>query len=101
MKDTNDFHKKLITIIDKVLKESFGESSLLIYSWLKIHSVYPEEIPEKLDAFVDALKIFSAGGSVLEAIILKGLYSSYGLEFKQTKRELQLYRSDNRAKELS
>ena len=82
MDGKNDFDEKLIAIIEKVLKQSFGESSLLLYSWLKIHSVYPEEIPEKLDAFADTLKTFSAGCSVLESIILRNLYSSFGREFK-------------------
>ena len=81
MKRKNDFNKQLITTIDNVLKETFGEPGLLIYSWLKAQSVDPEEIPEKLDAFAESLKTFSAGGSVVERMILRKLYSSYGLEF--------------------
>ncbi len=88
MDSNSEFDEKLRAIIEKVLKQSFGESSLLIYSWLKIHSVNPEDIPERLDAFVDALKIFSAGGSVLETMILKELYSSFGREFKPTNKHL-------------
>jgi len=84
MKRKNDLNKQLITTIDNVLKETYGEPGLLIYSWLKAQSVKPEEIPEKLDAFAESLKTFSAGGSVLETMILRKLYSSYGLEFKQT-----------------
>lgn len=84
MKRKNDFNKQLITTIDNVLKETFGEPGLLIYSWLKTQSVEPEEIPEKLDAFAESLKTFSAGGSVVETMILRNLYSSYGLEFTQT-----------------
>jgi hypothetical protein len=79
---TNDFDEKLVVTIEKVLKKSFGESSLLIYSWLKIHSVNSEEIPEKLDAFSNSLKTFSAGGLVIETIILRDLYSSFGRKFE-------------------
>jgi len=85
----NEFGKKLVIIIHEALKKSFGESSLLVYSWLKIHSVNPEEIPEKLDAFADTLKTFSAGALVLETIILRDLYSNYGLQFKQTNNNLR------------
>jgi hypothetical protein len=84
MKRKNDFNKQLIATIDNVLRETFGEPGLLIYSWLKVQSVQPEEIPEKLDAFAESLKTFSAGGSVVERMILRKLYSSYGLEFEQT-----------------
>ena len=80
----SEFDEKLRAIIEKVLKQSFGESSLLIYSWLRFHSVSPEEIPQELNAFADALRTFSAGGSVLETLILKELYSSFGREFKST-----------------
>jgi hypothetical protein len=84
MKRKNDFNKKLMATIDNVLRETFGEPGLLIYSWLKVQSVQPEEIPEKLDAFAESLKTFSAGCSVVETMILRNLYSSYGLEFEQT-----------------
>ena len=84
MKRKNGFNKKLITTIDNVLRETYGEPGLLIYSWLKAQSVEPEEIPEKLDAFAESLKTFSAGGVVVETMILRNLYSSYGLEFSQT-----------------
>jgi hypothetical protein len=81
MKRKNDFNKQLIATIDNVLKEAFGEPGLLIYSWLKTRSVNPEEIPERLDVFAESLKTFSAGGSVVETMILRNLYSRYGLEF--------------------
>lgn len=84
MKRENDFNKKLVMTIDNVLREAFGEPGLLIYSWLKAQAVEPEEIPEKLDVFAESLKTFSAGGSVVETMILRKLYSIYGLEFSQT-----------------
>jgi hypothetical protein len=85
----NEFDEKLIMVIHETLKKSFGKSSLLVYSWLKIHSVNSEEIPEKLDAFSNSLKTFSAGALVLEIIILRDLYSNYGLQFKQTNNNLR------------
>jgi len=88
MDSSSEFDEKLRAIIEKVLKQSFGESSLLIFSWLNFHSVNPEEIPQKLNAFADALRAFSAGGSVLETIILRELYLSYGREFKPTNKRL-------------
>lgn len=69
--------------VDKVLNETFGEASLLIYTYLESQSVKREEIPERLEAFANCLKSFSAGGSVVEAMILRNLYSGFGLEFKQ------------------
>jgi len=84
MKRKNGFNKQLIATIDNVLRETFGEPGLLIYSWLKTQSVNPEEIPEKLNVFAESLKTFSAGGSVVETMILRNLYSNYGLEFKPT-----------------
>jgi len=83
-KRKSEFNEKLIRIIDKVLKESFGESGLLIYTYLESQSVKREEIPEQLEAFANSLKKFSAGGSVVETMILRDLYSSFGLKFEQT-----------------
>jgi hypothetical protein len=83
MKRKNDFDEKLIMTIDNVLREAFGEPGILIYSWLKAQALEPEEIPKKLDVFAESLKTFSAGGSVVETMILRKLYSSYGLEFSQ------------------
>jgi len=88
MDSNSEFDEKLRAIIEKVLKDSFGEPATILYSWLRVHSVDPEEIPQKLNAFADALKVFSAGGSVLEALILKELYSSFGREFRPTNKHL-------------
>jgi hypothetical protein len=83
-----EFDEKLQAIIEKVLKDSFGESATILHGWLRIQSVNPEEIPQKLNAFADALRTFSAGGSVLEILILKELYSSFGREFISTNKRL-------------
>ena len=84
MERKSKFDEKLIVTVDEVLKETFGEAGLLIYTYLESQSVKREEIPEKLEAFANCLKNFSAGGSVVEAMILRNLYSRFGLEFKQT-----------------
>lgn len=83
MKRKSKFDEKLIMTVDEVLKETFGEAGRLIYTYLKSQSVNREEIPEKVKAFADCLKDFSAGASVVKTMILRDLYSSFGLEFKQ------------------
>lgn len=83
MKRKSEFNKKLIITVDEVLKETFGEAGLLVYTYLESQSVMREEIPERLEAFSNCLNNFSAGGSVVEAMILRNLYSRFGLEFKE------------------
>jgi hypothetical protein len=85
MKMKDDFDKSFRETVDEVLKQIFGQSAaLIIYSHLeKNNSLTQEEIPEKLENFVRGLENFlSSGALVIEGIILKQLYSSYGLEFK-------------------
>lgn len=84
----SEFDEKLMAVIEKVLADSFGDPATVFYGWLRIQSVGPEEIPQKLNTFADALRAFSAGGAVLESIILKELYSSYGRRFQPTKKRL-------------
>ncbi len=84
MKRKNMFNEKLIMTIDEVLRETFGEAGLLVYTYLESQSVMREEIPERLEAFSDCLKNFSAGGSIVETMILRNLYSRFGLESKQS-----------------
>lgn len=85
MKMKGYFDKSFRETVDGVLKQIFGQSAALIISnhLEKNSSVTPEEIPEKLEAFAKGLENFlSSGALVIEGIILKQLYSSYGLEFK-------------------
>jgi hypothetical protein len=82
MERKSKFDEFLLMAIDEVLKDTFGEAGLLINTYLKLHSVKREEIPEKLETFADCLEKFSAEGAVLEAMILRNMYSSVGLEFK-------------------
>jgi len=70
--------------VDKVLSETYGEAGLLIYTYLESQSVKREEIPNRLKAFAKSLENFGAGGSVVQTMILKSLYSSFGLEFEPT-----------------
>ncbi len=86
VKKKNDFDSKLVATVDEVLKETFGEPGRLIYSYLASHSLRPEQIPQKLEVFADCIENFSCGGSVVKSMILKRLYSSFGLEFGQTAR---------------
>ncbi len=83
MERKNDFEERLIETTNEVLRKCFGESSQLIYTWLRFHSVNPEEIPAKPDAFANALKTFSGGGSVVETMILRKLCAAYGVKYDQ------------------
>jgi len=85
MKIKVDFDKSFRDTVDEVLKQIFGQSAaLIIYNHLeKNSSLSPEEIPQKLEDFAKGLESFlSSGALVIEGIILKQLYSSYGFEFK-------------------
>jgi len=83
MERKSKFDDFLIMTVDEVLKESFGEAGLLLYTYLESRSVKREKIPEKLEVFADCLRNFSAGGSVVETMILRNLYSRFGLELKR------------------
>jgi len=83
MNKKSEFNEKLIKVVDDVLKETFGTAGLLVYTYLENQSVKREQIPERLQDFADCLKNFSAGGTIVETLILRNLYSSFGLEFKQ------------------
>ncbi|NIR86331.1 hypothetical protein GWO13_01680 [Candidatus Bathyarchaeota archaeon] len=84
MERKRKFDEELIMTVDEVLEESFGAAGPLIYTYLESRSVKREDIPERLEEFADCIKNFSAGGSIVEAMILRKLYSKFGLEFKQT-----------------
>ena len=78
----NKKEEKISRIIDKVLRQVFGEeATFLIYRHLeKNHSLKPDEIAEKIDVFAKGLEEFlSSGAYVVERKILDDIYSSYGL----------------------
>jgi hypothetical protein len=86
LKTKGEFDKTFRKTVDDVLNQIFGQAAaLIIYNYLEnSNSLTPEEFPEKLDAFARGLENFlDSGALVVENIILKQLYSSYGLEFKE------------------
>lgn len=86
LKTKGEFDKTFRKTVDDVLIQIFGQAAaLIIYNYLeKNNSLTPEEFPEKLDAFARGLENFlDSGALVIENIILKHLYSSYGLEFRK------------------
>jgi len=86
LKTKGDFDKTFRKTVDDVLNQIFGQAATrIIYNHLeKNNSLTPEKFPKKLDAFVRSLENFlDSGALVVEGIILKHLYSSYGLEFKK------------------
>lgn len=86
MKAKGDFDNALHKTVDDVLNQIFGQAAaLIIYNHLEKNGLLtPEEIPKKLDAFIKGLENFlDSGAAVVEIIILKHLYSSYGFEFKK------------------
>jgi len=77
------FEKLLIKSVDDGLKDTFGETATeIIYKHLeRNHSLRQEEIPEKLEVFIEGLeKFLSSGAAVVEGIVLEKLCSNLGLE---------------------
>lgn len=73
---------KISKIIDKVLKQVFGEEATnLIYKHLENrYSLKQDEIAEKIEVFAQGLEDFLRSGAyVIERKILEDIYSSYGL----------------------
>jgi len=79
-----DFEKLFIEAVDEGL-ETLGESGkhMIFFHLDKSYSVKKHEIPKKPEAFAKGLKkIFGAGASVLEKLIVKSLCSKLGLEYE-------------------
>lgn len=79
-----DFEKLFIEAVDEGL-EALGESGrhMIFFHLEKSYSVKRHEIPKKPEAFAEGLeKIFGAGASVLEKLIVKSLYSKLGLKYE-------------------
>jgi len=73
---------KISKIIDKVLKQVFGEEAThLIYRHLENnYSLKRNEITEKIEVFAAGLEEFLRSGAyVIEQKILEDIYSNYGL----------------------
>ncbi|TRZ49188.1 MAG: hypothetical protein D4S01_09085 [Dehalococcoidia bacterium] len=72
-------------VIDDVLRKIFGdEATLIIYEYVKkIYSIRQDEIVEKIDDFVDAIReLLGSGAYPVEQKILETLYSSHGIFHK-------------------
>jgi len=83
------FEKLLIKSVDDSLKDVFGETATeIIYNHLeRKHSLKQEEIPEKLEVFIEGLeKFFSSGATVVEGLVLEKLCSNLGLEYPDRER---------------
>ena len=79
-----DFDKLFIEAVDEGL-DVLGESGrqMIFFHLEKSHSIKRHEIPKKPEAFATGLeKIFGAGASVLEKLIVKSLYSKLGLKYE-------------------
>ncbi len=78
----NKKEEKISEIVDRVLKQVFGEeATLLIYRYLKNkYSLKQDEIADKIEVFAQGLEEFlKSGAYVIERKILKDIHSSYGL----------------------
>lgn len=90
MNKEGEFDKTIRKTVNDALNQIFGQAAaLIIYNYLeKTDSLTPEEIPKKLDVFARGLEdFFDSGALVVERVILKHLYSSYGFEFKENKKD--------------
>jgi len=79
---TNRKEDKISKIVDRVLREVFGEeATTLIYRYLESnYSLRRDEISEKIEVFARGLEQFLRSGAyVIERKILEDIYSSVGL----------------------
>ena len=87
---------KIFKIIDKVLKQVFGEeATLFIYKYLEQHySLRQSEFSEKIDIFAKGLEeCLSSGAFAIESKILEDISSIYG-SFSEVKFERKPERYD-------
>ena len=79
-----DFERLFIEAVDEGLG-TLGESGkhMIFFHLDKNYSIKKHEIPKNPEAFVKGLeKIFGAGASVLEKLIVKSLCSKLGLKYE-------------------
>ena len=80
-----EFKKLLLQTIDENLKQIFRETAThFIYQFLENnYSLKREEIPEKLETFMEGLQeFFRSGAHVIEQSILRELHVKLGLKYK-------------------
>jgi len=85
MKGKDNFNKLLLKVIDDEMKQMFGEAATsIIFNHLEEnYSLERAAIPEKLDVFIVGLEEFlSSGAQVIEKIILKKVYLTFGIRCK-------------------
>jgi hypothetical protein len=78
----NKSDAKIVRIIDRVLRQVFGEeATLLIYRHLESnYSLKKEEVADRIETFAAGLEDFLRSGAyAIEQKILEDIYSSYGL----------------------
>jgi hypothetical protein len=79
-----DFEKLFMEAVDEGL-ETLGESGkhMIFFHLDRSYSIKKHEIPKKPEAFAEGLeKIFGAGASVLERLIVRSLCSKLGLRYE-------------------
>jgi len=80
-----DFKRVLIEAVDNGLL-AFGDSprSAIYFHLERSLKLRREEIPEKVERFLEGLEnIFGPGSRVVEKVIVRDLYSRLGLEFEE------------------
>ena len=78
--EKTNFEEIVLEAVEKALKE-FGEStSEIIYSMInRDYAIKKEEIPEKFELFVQAIRsLFGSGSKTVEALILENLFAKLG-----------------------
>lgn len=87
--DTKEEFKKLILqTIDENLRQIFRETATqIVYQFLEnSYSLKREEIPEKLETFMEGLQaFFRSGARMIEQSILEELHVKLGLKYKSRK----------------
>lgn len=94
IRQTTKEEKKVSKIIDRVLKQVFGEqATTIIYRYLENnYSLDQNEIADDIDKFAKGLEAFlKSGAYAIEHRILEDIYSNYGLlrrlELERTQEE--------------
>jgi len=80
-----EFKKLLLQTIEENLKQIFRETAThIIYQFLENnYSLKREEIPEKLETFMEGLQeFFRSGAHMIEQTILKEMHLNLGLKYK-------------------
>jgi hypothetical protein len=82
IEQNNKKEEKISKIIDKVLRQVFGEEATrLIYKHLENnYSLKQDEVAERIEVFAVGLESFLRSGAyAIERKILEDIYASYGL----------------------